>query len=78
MMMMISDMQAAVNVIRNGMMDRSSRQCPKCKSYSIVSDSRSGGKVIMEYLHCDVCNAKWINQYEFSGQFMILMPENAV
>ncbi len=74
-MLEMCDMQDAILVIRNQMMNTSSRQCPECKSYSIVSDSRSGGKVVMEYLHCEMCKAKWINQYEFSGQFMILMPE---
>jgi predicted Zn-ribbon and HTH transcriptional regulator len=78
MMMMISDIQNAIFVIRNVMMNKSSRQCPNCNSYSIVSDNRSGGNVIMDYLHCDDCKAKWINQYEFSGQFMILMPESTV
>lgn len=72
------DIQDAILVIRNRMMNTSSRQCPECKSYSIVSDSRSGGKVVMEYLHCEVCKSKWINQYEFSGQFRIFMPENTV
>jgi predicted Zn-ribbon and HTH transcriptional regulator len=74
-MMTMCDIQKAIVTIRNVMMDKSSRQCPKCKSYSIVSDNRGGGKVVMEYLHCDVCKSRWINQYEFSGQFMMLMPE---
>ena len=72
------DIQDAILTIRNRMMNTSSRQCPQCKSYSIVSDNRGGGKVVMEYLHCEVCKSTWINQYEFSGQFMIFMPENTV
>lgn len=68
------DIQDAIFTIRSKMAHRSSKQCPECKSYSIVSDSCSGGNVIMEYFHCEVCKSKWINQYELSGQFMILTP----
>jgi len=69
------DVQNSIMSIRNALIDKSTKQCPKCNSPSIVSDGRTDGKMIMEYFHCEDCNAKWINQYEFSGQFMILMPE---
>ena len=61
--------------VRNALMKVSLKQCPKCNSSNIVPDKHSEGKVIWDYFHCEACNAKWINQYEFSGQFMILMPE---
>jgi hypothetical protein len=76
--MKMCDFQSALFAIRNAMVGKSSRQCPNCNSYSIISDNRTGGKVVMEYYHCEVCKSKWINQYDLTGQFMILMPENTV
>jgi len=73
---MMCDFQSALFIIRNAMVGKSSRQCPQCKAYSIVSDSHSGSNVIMEYFHCEVCKSKWINQYDLTGQFMLLISEN--
>lgn len=71
----MSDIRGAIQTIRNKMMNTSSRKCPNCKSYSIVSENRTGGNVVMEYYRCEECKSKWINQYDLTGQFMILMPE---
>jgi hypothetical protein len=62
--------------LKNILMKKSITQCPDCNSSNIICDKHSVGKMIWDYFHCGDCNAKWINQFEFSGQFMIIMPES--